>query len=148
RIGYVDMATGIISTVAGNGTFTFCGDGGPATEGCLWNPISMALGADGSFYISDFWNSRDRFVSAPRRTPRTSSGTSIIFPFFAVPLLSFPCPGLLRLHHKRIGPRRFRLTGGIDLPEPGSKGEGPALQASSRDQTRGFFASFLLRCRT
>jgi len=63
------MATGIISTVAGNGTFTFCGDGGPATEGCLWNPISMALDADGSFYISDFWNSRVRFVSAPRRTP-------------------------------------------------------------------------------
>jgi len=69
RIRYVDMATGIISTVAGNGTFTFCGDGGPATEGCLWNPISMALDADGSFYISDFWNSRVRFVSAPRRTP-------------------------------------------------------------------------------
>jgi RHS repeat-associated protein len=41
---------GIISTVAGNGTFGLTGDGGPATEAEIFCPEVIKLGPDGSFY--------------------------------------------------------------------------------------------------
>lgn len=58
-----NIATGI-STVAGNGTGEeICGDGGPATEACLFNPQGLAIGNDGSLYIADFENAVIRKVS-------------------------------------------------------------------------------------
>ncbi|HRY14857.1 MAG TPA: PKD domain-containing protein, partial [Candidatus Competibacteraceae bacterium] len=53
---------GLITTVAGNGTGGFSGDGGPATAAQLQYPESIALGADGSLYISDTVNNRIRKV--------------------------------------------------------------------------------------
>src|SRR5262249_47773530 len=44
---------GIITTVAGNGGRCSSGDGGPATEAALKGPARIALGSDGSLYISD-----------------------------------------------------------------------------------------------
>ena len=55
---------GIISTVAGNGEHGFSGDGGPATEAAMRYPWGVALGADGSLYISDKNNHRIRRVSS------------------------------------------------------------------------------------
>ncbi|WP_395847176.1 RHS repeat-associated core domain-containing protein [Cystobacter fuscus] len=45
---------GIISTVAGTGEWAHGGDGGPATQAHLDGPAAVAVGADGSFYISDY----------------------------------------------------------------------------------------------
>jgi RHS repeat-associated protein len=53
---------GIISTVAGNGTLGFAGDGGPATQAQLSAVRDVAVGLDGTFYIADFQNSRVRSV--------------------------------------------------------------------------------------
>ncbi len=44
---------GIITTVAGNGTGSFSGDGGPAIQAGLVYPVDIAVGADGSLYIVD-----------------------------------------------------------------------------------------------
>ena len=38
--------------------------------------------------------------------------------------------GLPALPHRRRDPRRCRLIAGIDLPVPGSKGEGPGRRVS------------------
>jgi len=53
---------GIITTVAGNGTTVFSGDGGPATQASLYQPAGIALGTDGSLYISDTAHNRIRRV--------------------------------------------------------------------------------------
>ena len=54
---------GTITTVAGNGTSAFSGDGGPATAASLWNPHNVAVLADGSFLIADTSNQRVRYVA-------------------------------------------------------------------------------------
>lgn len=43
---------GIITTVAGNGTFGFTGDGGPAISAGM-DPFNVGVGVDGSLYIVD-----------------------------------------------------------------------------------------------
>ena len=62
RIRKVSFA-GIITTVAGNGTFGFSGDGGPATSAQLDFPVDVAVDTAGNLYIADFGNHRIRKVS-------------------------------------------------------------------------------------
>ena len=54
---------GVISTVAGNGTFGYSGDGGPATQAALHPLRGLVSDADGNLYISDFYNNRVRKVT-------------------------------------------------------------------------------------
>ncbi|MDQ6699707.1 MAG: NHL repeat-containing protein, partial [Acidobacteriota bacterium] len=56
-------ATGVIVTVAGDGTFGFHGDGGPATSARLSGPSGIAVDAAGNFWIGDEGNGRIRAVS-------------------------------------------------------------------------------------
>jgi sugar lactone lactonase YvrE len=63
RIRKVTVSTGIISTVAGNGTAGFSGDGGLATNAQLNNPSSMAIDGSGNIYIADGGNERIRMVA-------------------------------------------------------------------------------------
>ncbi len=60
----VTAATGIISTIAGNGAPGFSGDSGPALSASLNNPWSIAFGPSGELYIADQNNQRIRKVSA------------------------------------------------------------------------------------
>jgi sugar lactone lactonase YvrE len=55
--------TGVITTVAGNGTSSSGGDGGPATNASLWAPRGLALDAVGNLYITEFSGNRVRKVS-------------------------------------------------------------------------------------
>jgi hypothetical protein len=61
RIRKVDT-NGLITTIAGNGTYGYSGDGGPATQAELWVPISVAVDAAGNVYIADEGNNRIRKV--------------------------------------------------------------------------------------
>jgi YVTN family beta-propeller protein len=54
--------SGIISTVAGNGTCGFSGDGGKATAAMLNGPRGLALDSSGNLYIADWANHRVRKV--------------------------------------------------------------------------------------
>jgi sugar lactone lactonase YvrE len=55
--------TGVITTIAGNGTPGFSGDGGPATQAQLRAPIGMAADSAGNLYIADQANNRIRKVA-------------------------------------------------------------------------------------
>jgi sugar lactone lactonase YvrE len=61
RIRKVDT-NGIITTVAGNGTVGFLGDGGAATNAELASPLDVAVDSAGNLYIADYWNSVVRKV--------------------------------------------------------------------------------------
>jgi hypothetical protein len=61
RVRKVDT-NGIITTVAGNGTNGFSGDGGPATQGRLKAPCGVAVDAAGDLYIADTDDQRIRKV--------------------------------------------------------------------------------------
>ena len=63
RIRKVSTA-GIITTVAGNGTSGYGGDGGPATNAQLARPCGVALDSVGNLFIADTDNNRIRNVSA------------------------------------------------------------------------------------
>src|SRR5262249_7376288 len=53
---------GVISTVAGTGFPVQCGDGGPATQACLF-PISTAVDVSGRLYIADQYNETIRRIN-------------------------------------------------------------------------------------
>src|SRR6267143_711547 len=74
RIRKVAAATGIITTVAGNGSPTFAGDGGAATSASLWSPTGVALDASGNLYIADYNNHRIRKVAAATGIITTVAG--------------------------------------------------------------------------
>jgi uncharacterized protein (TIGR03437 family) len=58
----VTAATGVITTVAGNGIAGYTGDGGPATQASLDEPKGVALDSNGYLYIADTDNCLIRVV--------------------------------------------------------------------------------------
>lgn len=65
RIRRVDAATGIITTVAGDGTNRYGGDAGLAINGQLNNPNGMCIDAQGTLFIADVNNNRLRRIDFP-----------------------------------------------------------------------------------
>ena len=62
RIRQINLTTGIITTVAGNGTQGYSGDGGPATAAAPEDPYGVAVDATGNVYFTEPWNSRIRRI--------------------------------------------------------------------------------------
>ncbi len=63
RIKKVSAATNIISTVAGNSTIGFSGDGGNPLASELFNPSCIVLDASGNIYIAELLSDRVRVVN-------------------------------------------------------------------------------------
>ena len=69
RVRRVDPQTGVILLVAGNGTSSYSGDGGPATSAGLNEPQGVAVDNTGNLLIADTGNNRVRrvaFYTGPR----------------------------------------------------------------------------------
>ena len=72
----VMASTGIITTIVGNGTAGYSGDGGPATSAKLNDPsLGVALDAAGNIYISDDGNNVIRKVTVSTGKISTIAGT-------------------------------------------------------------------------
>ena len=63
RVRAIDLSTGLITTVAGNGDAAFSGDGGLATSASLDRPAGLEFDANGYLYIVDTYNHRIRRVT-------------------------------------------------------------------------------------
>jgi sugar lactone lactonase YvrE len=55
--------SGLITTVAGNGTLGYSGDGGPATNAALDRPRGLAIDTAGNLFFADQGNNRIRRIS-------------------------------------------------------------------------------------
>jgi sugar lactone lactonase YvrE len=78
RVRRIDAGTGIITTIAGNDTAGYSGDGGAATAATLNAPRGIALMADGSILVSDTQNKRVRRISGGVIT--TVAGNGLVIP--------------------------------------------------------------------
>ncbi|MEE8177725.1 MAG: hypothetical protein V3T65_07000, partial [Acidobacteriota bacterium] len=65
---------GIITTVVGNGDFSFAGDGGLATDAAL-DPQGVAVDAAGNLYVADNVNARIRKIDTSSGIITTVAGT-------------------------------------------------------------------------
>ena len=74
RIRQVNSGSGIITTVAGNGTQGFTSDGIGATQASLSGPFDIELDLSGSLYIADSGNHRVRRVNAETGVITTVAG--------------------------------------------------------------------------
>ena len=75
RVRKIATATGLITTVAGNGTQGFSGDGGPATAASIDSAAGLAIDSAGDLYIADTHNHRIRKIAAATRMITTIAGT-------------------------------------------------------------------------
>ena len=116
RIRKVDSA-GVISTVAGDGTFGFGGDGGPAVAAQLYYPIGVALDDAGNLYIADENNHRIRRLTPPS-APR--------IPADGIVLATGP-PAV-----NRISPNAIISVFGQDLAPQGTLATRPTLNPAGR----------------
>ena len=70
----VDARSGVITTVAGNGTAGFAGDGGPAVRASLNEPYGIAIDRGGNIFVADRLNRRVRRIDAANGTITTLAG--------------------------------------------------------------------------
>jgi secreted PhoX family phosphatase len=75
RIRRIDGLTGNISTLAGDGTSGFSGDGGLAAAAKLNNPTFLALDSSGNLLVVDQFNNRVRAISLKTDTITTVAGS-------------------------------------------------------------------------
>jgi sugar lactone lactonase YvrE len=74
RVRAVDLATGVIRTVAGTGQAGYNGDAVAATETGLAGPSGLVLASDGTLFIADSFNGRVRALNPVTGLIRTVVG--------------------------------------------------------------------------
>lgn len=71
----VTAATGVITTIAGNGNQGYSGDGGAATKASLYAPTGIAVDSSANIYIADSGSNRIRKVTAATGIISTVAGS-------------------------------------------------------------------------
>jgi len=75
RVRRLDLASGKIETVAGNGKKGYSGDGGPATDAALNEPYEVRFDRSGNMYFVEMQNHLVRRVDAKTKQISTVAGT-------------------------------------------------------------------------
>jgi gliding motility-associated-like protein len=71
----ITASTGIITTIAGNGSYAYSGDDGPALDAGLLGITGIALDAADNIYISEYEDGRIRRIDAATGIITTFAGT-------------------------------------------------------------------------
>ena len=77
RIRKIDVKTGIVTTVLGNGQPASNGDGGPATEASTLMPDALCFDAHDNMYVGEKYGFRVRRVDAKTGIVTTIAGTGV-----------------------------------------------------------------------
>ncbi len=139
------LSRGILTTVAGNGTFGFSGDGGPALSAQFSSPVGLAVDRAGALLIADSFNRRVRKLSGDVITTVVGGGDSTYGdngPVERAQLnrptrVAVDRPGNLVIYDNRNDgfPRRVTVADGIIRPWPLSQ-----PRAFAFDPADNFFA--------
>jgi sugar lactone lactonase YvrE len=154
RVRWLDHTTGVITTVAGNGTAGFSGDGGLATTASLSGPSGVVVDAAGNLFIADANNNRIRRVDKTTGTITTiagngstgfsgDGGAAVNATFYLPARLTLDGAGHLfmsDLSNHRV--RRVDLTTGLITTVAGNgsaafSGDGGAATSASLNQPEG-----------
>ena len=73
----LNLATGVITTVAGTGVAGYSGNGGLATAARLFDPVGLALDSSGNLFIADTGNNVIREVAAATGKITTVAGDGV-----------------------------------------------------------------------
>ena len=74
RLRRIDRRTGIITTIAGNGTAGYAGDGGPAVAAAFNEPYGIAVDRDGNIFAADRHNHCVRRIDGASGVVTTFAG--------------------------------------------------------------------------
>lgn len=100
----VDRETKTITTIAGNGTAGYSGDGGPAKDAQCKQPHSIQFGPNGDLYICDIGNHVIRRIDRESQTISTFAGTGLPGPTpDGSPLVGTPLKGPRSIEFDRNG---------------------------------------------
>ncbi len=77
RVRKIDMKTGIVTTVLGNGQRASNGDGGPATQASTLMPDAICLDPHDNLYVGEKYGFRVRRVDAKTGIVTTIAGTGV-----------------------------------------------------------------------
>lgn len=77
RISRVDLATGAVTHVAGDGRQAYGGDGGPAVAASFSAVHGLLVAPDGSLIVADNGNQRVRRIDLPTGIVTTIAGTGV-----------------------------------------------------------------------
>ena len=77
RIRKIDMKSGIVTTVLGDGRHSSQGDGGPAVEASVLMPDSLCIDAHDNMYVGEKYGYRVRRVAAATGIVSTVVGTGV-----------------------------------------------------------------------
>jgi uncharacterized protein (TIGR03437 family) len=72
------VSNGVITTIAGNGTYGFSGDNGPGTSAQLSRPYGVAVDSTGNVYVADRENNRIRVLTPAAATARTPTIVRVV----------------------------------------------------------------------
>jgi hypothetical protein len=128
----VNLSTGVIATLAGNGTMGFSGDGGSPTTARLNQPSAVWEDNAGNIYIADAGNNRIRVISGAAYKGATmvntvAEGQVSVFPNpsqgdFSVQLSEAPVNGLLEVYNiagvKVLSQNIDQLQTSVSLSQP------------------------------
>jgi streptogramin lyase len=100
----VDRETKTITTIAGNGTAGYSGDGGPAKYAQFKQPHSIQFGPNGDLYICDIGNHVIRRIDRESQNISTFAGTGLPGPTpDGSPLVGTPLKGPRSIEFDRNG---------------------------------------------
>lgn len=74
RIRLLNLATGVLTTIAGTGVAGYSGDGGSALSAQLFHPTALAADSSGDLYLADTGNHRIRRIDAVSGVISTVAG--------------------------------------------------------------------------
>jgi sugar lactone lactonase YvrE len=108
RVRKLDRASGVVTTIAGNGVSGFSGDGGAAVAASLDGPTGVALDPAGNLYISD------GSTHGHNRIRKVDAGTGVIMTFAGNGLQGFSGDGGLATQ------AQFHSLGGLATDASGN----------------------------